>query len=91
MSIALAGRFDTFSGVNLNINALKKGVKVEGEDDDSLDESLKGKKLVTACRHMIRDSQHHMILELSSGTTDLNLPVSTDFQEPKRVIDYDTA
>lgn len=91
MSIALAGRFDTFSGVNLNINALKKGVKVEGEDDDSLDESLKGKKLVTACRHMIRDSQHHMILELSSGTTDLNLPVSTDFQEPKRVINYDTA
>lgn len=90
MTLALPGNFDTCSGATLNINALKKGFKVEGEDEDSLDASLKGKKLITACRHKINDSEHHMILELCSGTTDLELPITTDSQEPKRALNYDT-
>jgi hypothetical protein len=89
MYLALPGRFDTTSGLNLQIEALKKGEKIDG--DPNYDYSLHGKKLITSCRHIIKDSTHDMVLELSSTSRsdEIAIPASADYQKPKEVIEYD--
>ncbi len=89
MYLALPGRFDTTSGLNLMIEAFKKGEKIDG--DPNYDFSLYGKKLITSCRHIIKNNTHDMVLELSttSKSDELPIPITSEYQKPKEVMNYD--
>jgi hypothetical protein len=72
------------SGVNLNI---KKPKNSAYEDDNNLDNSIFGKYLVVATRHIIKANQHETVIELVSDSLSTFLESSSDI-DIKKVLKY---
>lgn len=74
IKIALPGNFALTSGVTLNISKQKSSYYDEKEN---VDDSLFGKYLVVAVRHILGNNKHETILELvtDSKNIDDNIPV----------------
>lgn len=74
VKIALPGNFALTSGITLNISKQKSSYYDEKEN---VDDSLFGKYLVVAVRHILGNNKHETILELvtDSKNIDDNIPV----------------
>ena len=80
LRIILPGNFSVTSGVNLNIKKLKNSAY---EDDNNHDNSIFGKYLVVATRHIIKANQHETVVELVSDSLSTFLESSSDIDIKK--------
>ena len=62
----LPGNFVISSGLNLNLNFPPRNAN---RDVDGTDESLNGKYIILAARHMIKPNKHETVLEVATDST----------------------
>jgi hypothetical protein len=70
LKIALPGNFLLSSGIVVDVNKQKNST----EQDDSRDQSIYGKYLVVATRHIIQQSKHETVIEVATDSTNENIP-----------------
>jgi hypothetical protein len=79
----MPGNFQLSSGLNVNLNVPNFSIKEKGQDE--LDESLNGKYLIIATRHIIGFEKHETVVELA--TTSTNSPINST--NPKQFQDIE--
>jgi hypothetical protein len=70
LKIALPGNFLLSSGIVVDVNKQKNST----EQDDSRDQSIYGKYLIVATRHIIQQSKHETVIEVATDSTNENIP-----------------
>ena len=87
IKLTMPGNFNLTSGFNVNVIAPNFGKKEKG-GDDNMDESISGKYLIIATRHMIGFDKHETIIEVA--TTSQNVPFipQASVNQVKEVLEY---
>ena len=70
LKIALPGNFLLSSGKVVDVNKQKNST----DQDDSRDQSIYGKYLIVATRHIIQQSKHETLIEVATDSTNENIP-----------------
>ena len=76
MTITLPGNFSLSSGFVLNVDA--HSFAVESDPTDKKDDSISGKYLIIATRHLISPKKHETFCELASDSTNNGVILSSD-------------
>jgi hypothetical protein len=76
MTITLPGNFSLSSGFVLNVDA--HSFAVESNPTDKKDDSISGKYLIIATRHLISPKKHETFCELASDSTNNGVILSSD-------------
>jgi len=86
IKLTMPGNFNLTSGFNVNVIAPNFGKKEKGGENS--DESISGKYLIIATRHMIGFDKHETIIEVA--TTSQNVPFipQASVNQVKEVLEY---
>ena len=79
MKIVMPGNFELTSGFNVDFISPGFGMKRKGDEID--DESISGKHLIVATRHIITNNKHETVIEVATDSS--NLP-STKISSSKQ-------
>lgn len=79
MKIVMPGNFQLTSG--FNVDFVSPGFGLKGKGDESNDESISGKHLIIATRHIITNNKHETVIEVATDSS--NVP-SSKVSSPKQ-------
>ena len=68
--IVLPGNFGLFVGRNVYVEMPNRGVFLS-DKSDTIDETLNGKYMITAIRHIIRYDKHETIIDVATDTSEI--------------------
>jgi hypothetical protein len=86
LKLTMPGNFDLTSGFNVNVNAPNFGKKEKG--GDNTDETLSGKYLIVATRHIIGYEKHETIIEVATTTTNIPFIAQASINQAKEILNY---
>jgi hypothetical protein len=72
----------------VNVQAPNFGKKEKGGGDDNIDESLSGKYLIIATRHMIGYDKHETIIEVATTSSSVPFIPQASINQVKEVLEY---
>ena len=70
LKIAMPGNFLLTTGIVVDVNKQKNST----DQDDNRDQSIYGKYLIIATRHIIQQSKHETVIEVATDSTNENIP-----------------
>jgi hypothetical protein len=88
IKLTMPGNFQLTSGFNVNVQAPNFGKKEKGGGDDNIDESLSGKYLIIATRHMIGYDKHETIIEVATTSSSVPFIPQASINQVKEVLEY---
>lgn len=86
LKLVMPGNFQLSSGFNVNVTTPAFGERVGGEKYD--DETLTGKYLITASRHIIQTDKHETIIEVSSSSNPTPYVLESHPDQTNAILDY---
>ena len=86
VKLTMPGNFNLTSGFNINLIAPNFGKREKGGDNE--DETLSGKYLIVATRHIIGYEKHETIMEVASTSSNVPFVPQASINEIKETLDY---
>ena len=86
IKLTMPGNFNLTSGFNVNVIAPNFGKKEKGGDNS--DETLSGKYLIIATRHMIGFDKHETVIEVATTTTNIPFIAQASVNQVKEILNY---
>lgn len=86
VKLTMPGNFNLTSGFNINLIAPNFGKREKGGDNE--DETLSGKYLIVATRHIIGYEKHETIMEVASTSSNVPFVPQASINEIKEILDY---
>ena len=86
IKLTMPGNFNLTSGFNVNVIAPNFGKKEKGGDNS--DETLSGKYLIIATRHMIGFDKHETVIEVASTSTNVPFIPQATVNQVKEILNY---
>jgi hypothetical protein len=86
IKLTMPGNFSLTSGFNVNVDAPNFGKKEKG--GDNTDETLSGKYLIIATRHIIGYEKHETIIEVATTTTNIPFIAQGNVNQVRQVLNY---
>jgi len=86
IKLTMPGNFNLTSGFNVNVIAPNFGKKEKGGDNS--DETLSGKYLIIATRHMIGFDKHETVIEVATTTTNIPFIAQASINQVKEILNY---
>jgi hypothetical protein len=86
IKLTMPGNFNLTSGFNVNVNAPNFGKKEKGGDNS--DETLSGKYLIIATRHIIGYEKHETIIEVATTTSNVPFIAQASINQAKEILNY---
>lgn len=86
IKLTMPGNFSLTSGFNVNVNAPNFGKKEKG--GENTDETLSGKYLIVATRHIIGFEKHETIIEVATTTTNIPFIAQGNINQVRQVLNY---
>jgi len=86
IKLTMPGNFSLTSGFNVNVIAPNFGKKEKGGDNS--DETLSGKYLIVATRHIIGYEKHETIIEVATTTTNVPFIPQANINQVKEILNY---
>jgi hypothetical protein len=86
IKLTMPGNFSLTSGFNVNVIAPNFGKKEKGGDNS--DETLSGKYLIIATRHIIGYEKHETIIEVATTTTSIPFIAQGNVNQVRQVLNY---
>ena len=88
IKLVMPGNFNLTSGFNVNVEAPNFGKKEKGGGDNNEDESLSGKYLIIATRHIIGYDQHETIIEVATTSSSIPFIPQAFVSQVREVLEY---
>ena len=82
----MPGNFNLTSGFNINLIAPNFGKREKGGDNE--DETLSGKYIIVATRHIIGYEKHETIMEVASTSSNVPFVPQASINQIKEILDY---
>ena len=86
IKLTMPGNFNLTSGFNVNVIAPNFGKKEKGGENS--DDSVSGKYLIVATRHMIGYDKHETIIEVASTSTNVPFIPQASVNQVKEILVY---
>jgi len=86
VKLTMPGNFNLTSGFNINLIAPNFGKREKGGDNE--DETLSGKYIIVATRHIIGYEKHETIMEVASTSSNVPFVPQASINEIKEILDY---
>lgn len=88
IKLTMPGNFTLTSGFNVNVEAPNFGKKEKGGGDVNEDQSLSGKYLIIATRHIIGYEKHETIIEVATTSTSIPFIAQASIAQVKEILNY---
>jgi len=88
VKLTMPGNFTLTSGFNVNVEAPNFGKKEKGGGDSNEDQSLSGKYLIIATRHIIGYDKHETIIEVATTSSSVSFIPQALETQVKEVLNY---
>jgi len=88
VKLTMPGNFTLTSGFNVNVEAPNFGKKEKGGGDSNEDQSLSGKYLIIATRHIIGYDKHETIIEVATTSTNVPFIPQASVNQVKEILNY---
>ena len=86
IKLTMPGNFNLTSGFNVNVIAPNFGKKEKG--GENADETVSGKYLIIATRHMIGYDKHETVIEVASTSTNVPFIPQASMNQVKEILNY---
>ena len=86
VKLTMPGNFNLTSGFNINLIAPNFGKREKGGDNE--DETLSGKYIIVATRHIIGYEKHETIMEVASTSSNVPFVPQASINQIKEILDY---
>jgi len=86
IKLTMPGNFNLTSGFNVNVIAPNFGKKEKGGENS--DETVSGKYLIVATRHMIGFDKHETVIEVASTSTNVPFIPQASVNQVKEILNY---
>ena len=88
VKLTMPGNFTLTSGFNVNVEAPNFGKKEKGGGDSNEDQSLSGKYLIIATRHIIGYDKHETIIEVATTSSSVPFVPQGLVSQVKEILNY---
>jgi hypothetical protein len=88
IKLTMPGNFTLTSGFNVNVEAPNFGKKEKGGGDINEDQSLSGKYLIIATRHIIGYDKHETIIEVATTSSSIPFVPQGLVSQVKEILNY---
>ena len=88
VKLTMPGNFTLTSGFNVNVEAPNFGKKEKGGGDSNEDQSLSGKYLIIATRHIIGYDKHETIIEVATTSSSIPFVPQALVSQVKEILNY---
>jgi len=88
VKLTMPGNFTLTSGFNVNVEAPNFGKKEKGGGDTNEDQSLSGKYLIIATRHIIGYDKHETIIEVATTSSSIPFVPQALVSQVKEILNY---
>jgi len=88
IKLTMPGNFTLTSGFNVNVEAPNFGKKEKGGGDTNEDQSLSGKYLIIATRHIIGYDKHETIIEVATTSSSIPFVPQGLVSQVKEILNY---
>jgi hypothetical protein len=88
IKLTMPGNFTLTSGFNVNVEAPNFGKKEKGGGDSNEDQSLSGKYLIIATRHIIGYDKHETVIEVATTSSSIPFVPQALVSQVKEVLNY---
>lgn len=88
IKLTMPGNFTLTSGFNVNVEAPNFGKKEKGGGDANEDQSLSGKYLIIATRHIIGYDKHETIIEVATTSSSIPFIPQASVGQVREILEY---